>query len=247
MDIFWLNDGINRWEGGKAVDPSRNKLKEAIIGDNNFVDVAWLERAISATKKVAKIGRPGAGTGFMISEDILLTNEHVFPNEQKAQKSKLQFNFDTGIDGKYKDIDYWETDPSSLFHCNKKLDYAIVKVKPNGAGQKAGEVWGFFDISIKPDIQVNARANIIQHPGGDCKKIAFRDNQIRKVGSDYLQYVTDTFGGSSGSPVMDDDFNVIALHKEAHGRIEGSIKRWYYNQGSLISTIYEEIEGFLKD
>ena len=63
-------------------------------------------------------------------------------------------------------------------------------------------------------VNQNQRVNIIQHPQGRFQEIAFRDNQVKAVGENYLQYLTDTDYGTSGSPVPDDWFNVVALHNQ---------------------------------
>src|SRR5919202_1710354 len=67
--------------------------------------------------------------------------------------------------------------------------------------------------------------NIIQHPGGEPKQLALRENQLVDVLPDFLHYETDTAPGSSGSPVFNDQWEVVALHhsgvprKDAAGNI----------------------------
>ena len=68
-------------------------------------------------------------------------------------------------------------------------------------------------------------ASIIQHPSGQEKQIAIRENQIMDMadGSAVLQERHGT-RGSSGAPVFNDQWQVIALHsagvakKDAQGR-----------------------------
>ncbi|ODH02276.1 hypothetical protein A4S05_24955 [Nostoc sp. KVJ20] len=53
---------------------------------------------------------------------------------------------------------------------------------------------------------------IIQHPGGHLKKISIQNNFVAYTDNKVLQYTTSTEPGSSGSPVFDDDFQVVGIH-----------------------------------
>lgn len=248
MDIIWVNSGISRngfdWEGGDGINPSTNTPFEAVIGRQNFKQIWWLEKALAAAKKVARVKlRGGSATGFMITEDILMTNNHVFENKAEANSAKIQFNYRMDISDNPSDPDNWECDGDSLFKTNPELDYSIVKLKPKGNTQ-AGKKWGHFNINGQARVRENQRVNIIQHPNGRFKEIAFRDNQVKSVGPNFVQYLTDTDYGSSGSPVLDDWFEVVALHNQRVSDPQ-SPYRWYRNQGYLMNTIYEEIKGHL--
>jgi hypothetical protein len=54
--------------------------------------------------------------------------------------------------------------------------------------------------------------NIIQHPRGRAKEIVFYSNRVQKLTSRYLHYQADTDLGSSGSPVLNAQWQVVALH-----------------------------------
>jgi V8-like Glu-specific endopeptidase len=56
------------------------------------------------------------------------------------------------------------------------------------------------------------------------------------VTEDVVQYRTDTEGGSSGSPVFDEQWRVIALHHKWGSRpLNGKVE--YYNQGRRIERV----------
>ena len=58
--------------------------------------------------------------------------------------------------------------------------------------------------------------NIVQYPKGGALKYAIRHNFYTGMDGDtYLRYVTDTERGASGSPVFNDDWQVVALHHAA--------------------------------
>ncbi|MFC8142403.1 trypsin-like serine peptidase [Streptomyces paradoxus] len=52
--------------------------------------------------------------------------------------------------------------------------------------------------------------NIIQHPRGEPKQLSLRDNQIVDALERFLHYESDTREGSSGSPVFNDPWEVVA-------------------------------------
>ncbi|MFJ1567897.1 trypsin-like serine peptidase [Streptomyces erythrochromogenes] len=59
--------------------------------------------------------------------------------------------------------------------------------------------------------------SIIQHPNGEPKQLALRDDQIVDVLDDFVHYSADTARGSSGAPVFNDQWEVVALHHAAVG------------------------------
>ncbi len=92
------------------------------------------------------------------------------------------------------------------------------------------------------NIAAKDRVNIIQHPGGDHKQIALYHNIIAYTDNKRIQYLTDTMPGSSGSPVFDSQWRVVALHHSGGWIVEPGTKRQVYrNEGININCI---IEGF---
>ena len=55
---------------------------------------------------------------------------------------------------------------------------------------------------------------IVQHPNGERKQVCVRENRLLKYDESgpYVWYQTDTVGGSSGSPVFNNSWEVVALH-----------------------------------
>ena len=167
-----------------------------------------------------------------------MTNHHVFEDKDDARAAKLQFNYRMNADDTLADKDEWACDPDALFHTNPELDDSIVRVKAKG-GRAAGEVWGSLSLRGGASVAEGQRVNIIQHPQGLFQQIAFRDNQVKHVDAKAIQYITDTDYGSSGSPVLDDWFNLIALHNQ-RVRDPNNPYRWYRNQGYRVEAIVED-------
>ena len=103
---------------------------------------------------------------------------------------------------------------------------------------------------------------MIHHPDKEKKTISIRENRLVDTFADdpnakVYHYKTDSLGGSSGSPVFNDQWQVFALHhegipkKDAQGRhlaLDNTLwdnsmgeekKRYEYNEGIRISKIIE--------
>ena len=84
--------------------------------------------------------------------------------------------------------------------------------------------------------------NIIQHPGGLPKQISFQNNFVQYADATKVQYLTSTLNGSSGSPVFNDKWEVIAVH-HAGGELPepGTELRYLRNEGIAIGTILDNL------
>jgi V8-like Glu-specific endopeptidase len=60
--------------------------------------------------------------------------------------------------------------------------------------------------------QVGEAAFVIQHPNGLTKRLAYVRNQVSDFNDRVLHYLTDTEGGSSGSPVLNAAGDLMGLH-----------------------------------
>ncbi|MEU1194469.1 serine protease [Streptomyces sp. NPDC005859] len=182
---------------------------------------SFLPRGVRAGATVARISilrngleRPHA-TGFMVSPRLLLTNHHVFPNAETVRLCFLEFNAQVTIDNARDAPIRYELDPDTFFTADERLDYALVAVKPAVDGRLPGEIFGWNRLIIdQGKIVVNDPVNVIGHPMGRLKEIAVRDNALVQRLDDFLHYRTDTEPGNSGSPVYNDQWEVVALHHQ---------------------------------
>ena len=233
MKTQWVRTGSSphgfTWKGSASLTPY------VVIGEPNFKQIWWMEKALNAARHVARIRCPaGTATGFLVRKDLLLTNHHVLENKQDCAGARIQFNYRSCADGSMAPIDEYACDADGFFNTDAELDYTIVKLKPKNS-QHAGAIWGTFTLNPAQPL-VGQRINIIQHPRGRSMEIAFRDNQIKAVSDHFIQYITDTDYGSSGSPVLDDWFDLIALHSQ---RVKDPKRagQWTCNQGTRMSAI----------
>ncbi|QLH25497.1 endonuclease [Streptomyces sp. Rer75] len=233
---------------------------ERLIGRNNLAPVAFLEEGVQVSRSVGRItiSGPGGGhgTGFMVSPSLLLTNNHVLRCAEEASRSKVAFAFQDGVEGGPLTPAVFPLEPHRFFVTDRALDYSLVAVAPRGTQDEALSSFGWLMLrETQGKIVIGEFVNIIQHPRGEPKQIALRDNQLVDVLERFLHYASDTREGSSGSPVFNDQWEVVALHHsavpktDAEGRplsVDGTVWRpemgeqqlaWRANEGVRISRV----------
>ena len=112
----------------------------------------------------------------------------------------------------------------------------------NGA---PGDLYGFVNLAKRAEPTVNDFVSIIQHPQGGPKKIAFTDNKVSAVFNDLVQYSTDTEPGSSGSPVFNQDWEIVGLHHRGGGLAGPDGKKYFTNEAIQIGSVVRDAASFL--
>jgi V8-like Glu-specific endopeptidase len=225
------------WQQDDAFEPLSF---EKVVGLNNLLRIAWLSRGLELSAPVCRVLRPdGKGSGFLIANDLLLTNNHVLPDQEIADASTAEFNYQVNWAGDLEPTRRFTLD-ASYFHTNEELDYSIVRVK-----ESPGDLFGFVDLSKRGNPTVNDFVTIIQHPLGGTKQICFTDNKVSAVFGDLVQYATDTEAGSSGSPVFDQQWQIVALHHRGGGLAGPDGKKYFTNEGIAISSVLRDAATFL--
>lgn len=154
-------------------------------------------------------GWQAPGTGFRIGADLLLTNWHVlFDSKTKAQATVAyaDFLYEDDSEGGYVDSVVIPCDLASI-KGSEADDWAVIRtLKP------LDNAWPVLSLEDAVAPVKQKFAYIIQHPVGGRKRIGFVRNQIADFNDRVVHYLTDTQGGSSGSPVFDADCRLIAIH-----------------------------------
>ncbi|MGW0787509.1 endonuclease [Streptomyces sp. NPDC002911] len=195
---------------------------ERLMGRNNLTGVAFLEGGHLAARSVGRVTVTGPGggrhygTGFMVSPSLLMTNNHVLRSQEEAGRALVEFNFQAALDGRPLAPVPFALEPQRFFATDVDLDFSVVAVAEGGAqpARLADFHWLPLDGS-QGKVIIGEFVNIIQHPDGEPKQLALRENQVVDLLDRFLHYYTDTARGSSGSPVCNDQWEVVALHHSA--------------------------------
>jgi endonuclease G, mitochondrial len=245
---------------------------ERIIAGNEIQDVNYLARGARVAQAICRVtikdevGRTlGLGTGFLIAPNVLLTNNHVLPSSVIAGRSVAEFSYELDIAGQPATPVRFSFDAQRLFITNVDLDYSVVAVR--SVSDDGGTQLSSY--GILPLVQVTGKVadgewlTIVQHPNGERKQLCVRENKLIKRTPDVLWYSTDTLGGSSGSPVFNNEWYVVALHHSGipetkNGRMQTrngtdydpsrhddfAIK-WIANEGIRVSRIVQTLQSSL--
>lgn len=260
-----------------AQEPADFALERA-IGKNDSVYSNFIELIMEAKKKVGRIvirsgsKNLGYATGFMVSENLLLTNWHVFKSIDMVAQSEVQFHYELDTQGRPQTPVNFQLDSATFFYTCKELDYCFVAVKPTdvtGTLPLRSIGYIFLDPALgKLGNEGEESLNIIHHPDGDYKQLSIRENLFTRIMPTTIWYESDTAQGSSGSPVFNDQWQVVALHhmgiasrnaqgdyldKDGNvlpltdGKIDVARIHWIANEGIRISVILKDIASRFPD
>jgi len=224
---------------------------EKLVGPAlDIVPVAYLDLARMAADAVGRIvddGRTAVGTGTMVSSRLLLTNHHVTPDPEAAAKQIAQFGYELRLDGVPKVPCEFRLDPVAFFWTSPvdELDATLVAIGTKASGESEIGAFGMSSLTAAQDKHAEGDfVTIIQHPDGDYKQVALRENRVigRGKSGATLHYQGDTLPGSSGSPVFNDQFELVALHHAGGCRNETHLENGTAisedsNEGIRISRI----------
>ncbi|AUX33517.1 MULTISPECIES: trypsin-like peptidase domain-containing protein [Sorangium] len=243
--------------------------EERIVHQDDMLPFAFLRGGVEAGRAVARVvvtryegGQPALdaageprryrGTGWLLTRSLLITNHHVIlarlAEEPPASIGDLELQARSVV----AEFDYDERDavPSAARVARLEafspstgpLDYAILRLEAPVDRRPLRVSRAPFVLPADPG-QYPA-VNIIQHPEGAPKRVACRNNLVTRVRGTDLWYFTDTMAGSSGSPVFDDRWQVVALHKKWDHvddvMYQGKTTAWA-NVGTLMSAVLEDL------
>ena len=234
--------------------PDDTAALERAFGTNDLVSINYFWAGIRAARSVGMIrispgpGDPGGfATGFMIAPNLLLTNWHVFKTAETASRARVEFAFEADANGNERTPTWFSFRPQ-FFVNNKDLDYCLVAVDP--ASQQGPETLESFGwLRLNPQLgktDYGQFLSIIQHPNGQSKQAAIRENQLLPFddADNFLTYRSDTFRGSSGSPAFNDLWAVVALHHS--GKPEKDAEGHYIDHDGKPITDHEPQESEIK-
>ena len=181
------------------------------------VDIVFLDLARAAASTVGRIIRYETmqGNGFMISDKLFLTNNHLIYGPEEAKRSIVEFDYELNIKEVVKPTTKFTFAPDEFLMTNPEedLDFTIIALGDRISGKKRLSDIGFCPLKeTKNAYSLGDFINIIQHPRNRCKKIGLRNNRLVAQSDEVLHYYTSVTSGSSGSPIFNDRFEPIGLH-----------------------------------
>lgn len=218
---------------------------QKVFGSEDVVPFAWYRRGLERCFSVCRIEDDydrGIGTGFVVRAgdfipelgDVrcILTNDHVVSeHDAKAIPPGRAFARFHAIDGAPRvpiDEVKWRSSSS-------ELDAALL-IPDGDLPEQARR----YPLAAQPlDKTKEQKIFVIGHPLGGTLSISLYDNLLLDCNDTFVHYRSPTQPGSSGSPVFNADWELVALHHAGHEqtrKLDGS-GTYHANEGIQIRTI----------
>jgi V8-like Glu-specific endopeptidase len=193
---------------------------EAILGHDRYLSLSWYRTGLMRCRAVARIqtaDEQAVGTGFLVAGPdlhpdlpplVVVTNGHVVPEDLDPGHAHVAFHGldeDPGRQARFRVAQQWWYQPSA----DRGLDTTILELD----GYPQDVVPTPLAKGLPPRPLSHRRAYVIGHPGGSAQpQFSLQDNILLDYDHRVLHYRSPTEGGSSGSPVSDDEWRLIGLH-----------------------------------
>jgi hypothetical protein len=205
-----------------------------VLTNNDFQDIAkWGAELDVVKRQVCRFevkltnkdnAAFGIGSGFLVADDVILTNRHVvdeylgYLGKGLCNSPAIQFDYMENVDGTQNDgvsfpleeagVERWLVGSSP----KGVLDYALIRL-PKGTGRTAIPTPAAYAFT-QGDIYL-----CVQHPAGEPMKLGVGTmagtQDATATDPPCVKYTTNTLGGSSGSPVFNLSWRPVALHRAA--------------------------------
>ena len=217
-------------------DLDKNLFNKLVTqGQENF-------KGMIARSAVGRIESPlgtAMGTGVLVDKQLLLTCKHIFDRifDNGLNHAWVRFGYKTGKNG-VESGDVFELDLKSIVingsQPANELDYVLVRI----AGEPA------YRAALLSNDWLNRTqlVRIIHHPQGEPAQIS-NVGQIVEIDKQYIQHNIKTDLGSSGAPIFDMKWQVVAIHR---GNL--SLSRSYapgVTEGVPLYAIWNDIKSHL--
>lgn len=211
---------------------------EARYSGARLFQIDWLRLGLERAKGVARIEQrqQGQGTGFLVNTadffpgrkgKLLLTNAHVIPKDGIRPPEACTAHF----------MALGVTVPLTRVVATShqdELDYSFIEM----ASDVGTDPLPLSKRALGGSGHVNVY--IIGHPAGRSQEIALNDNLLIASDGRLLHYRTPTEGGSSGSPVFDEnEWEVVGLHHAGDAEPKPGVLA---NEGIAIPAIRKDLE-----
>lgn len=203
----------------EANEPLQSVESNVIVGSVNWVSATTLSGTQrTRSQAVGYLSIPAAGTrctAWLVSADVLITNNHCIGSASQAVGARVSFNYEDGVAAASRVwydcatfIKTWSSDDMTAVRCSATN------------GQLPGNVQGWLTVA-SANVATNASVYVV-HQNCDyytttgCSPTKKSSPGVVKNASystTDLSYDADTLGGSSGSPVLSSSSHqVVGLH-----------------------------------
>lgn len=252
-------------------------LERAMGLTRDFLSIEFLEVGLERARAVGLVEIMGGakfGTGFLIGNGLMMTNNHVLPDLDRALDSEVVLDFEHNRIGARKTIERFSFEPERFFLTNEEHDYSLIAVAPESDSGRPLAQFGYLPLLAEEGkIRIGDPVNIIQHPQGRMKTVVMHDSRFLHLDNEgeddrYCWYTSDTEPGSSGSPVFNNRWEVVALHHKSvpkmnargqyldlSGRViskkraeeQPELLVWIANEGVRVSRLVRSIQDATLD
>lgn len=211
-----------------ATSPSQptqlQALFERSIGPtDDVVSIEFLEAGLLAKRPVGRIWNGGEGyaTGFLVGHGLMMTAGHVLPSVGEASDLVFQLDYEEHNLGPSAPMCEYALDPATFFLRDPDYDVALCAVQDFARLSPPVETFGWHVLRTREEtIDAGTPVSIIQHPEGRTKSLVVHNSQFIDTGKEsederYCWYTGDTEPGSSGSPIFDLNWRLLAVHSSA--------------------------------
>lgn len=185
----------------------------------DYPDDPVIQRSARSVAKLSYIKNlePYVCTGFMIGDDLMMTNNHCVADQTTCDTAVAIFDYQWDLQQKrFRNGEQYKC--LSIQNSSYPHDFTVLKLE-NAPGTK----WGHLEFAVD-DPQDQQDLLIIGHPAGQPKQVSKKGCKVliatadgRVSGSDFA-HGCDTLGGSSGSPVLNLAGDVVGLHHYGFGQ-----------------------------
>jgi len=223
---------------------------EKVFGADSYVNFEWYQTGIERCRAVARVSKEmgeGFGTGFLVNgadlhaslgeELMLLTNSHVVSDDPKVlgalRPDEAFISFEALSLNNYlvKEV-VWTSPPT-------ELDATLIRLN-----RPAPIVQQYPIAQRLPNPDGKQRIYVVGHPKGGKLSFSLHDNLLLDHQAPRIHYRTPTEGGSSGSPVFNQQWRLIGLHHMGDAqmpKLNGQAGSYEANEGIWIGAIKEAI------